>query len=95
MFIPRKYEKYTNYNGYIVGKSIRMEVHQIEESRLLKVLVKLQEKYKNPYIRFMWVANTTNIICSSMCVLYSDFKKNERATKLVPFDDVERIIMGG
>lgn len=87
MFIPRNYEKYTNYNGYIVGN--RMNAHAIEEIRLLKVITKMCEKYKKPYIRFMWVTD----VDTAMCVLYSDFKKNERATKLVPFDDVERIII--
>lgn len=87
MFIPRKFEKFTNYNGYICDK--RAGAHSIEEARLLKVLIEMQNKYKNPYIRFMWVANVE----SAMCVLYSDSKKNERATKLVPFDEVEQLIM--
>lgn len=87
MFIPRKFEKFTNYNGYICDK--RAGAHSIEEARLLKVLIEMQNKYKNPYIRFMWVADAK----SAMCVLYSDSKKNERATKLVPFDEVEQLIM--
>ena len=86
MFIPRQFEKYTNYNGYICDK--RMNAHEIEVPRLLKVLADMQGKYKNPYIRFMWVTNATE----AMCVLYSDFSKNERATKLVPFSEVEKII---
>lgn len=88
MFIPKKLEKYTNYNGYIVGNRISSIV--VEESRLLNVIAKMQAKYKNPYIRFMWVSDAT----TTMCILYSDFKKNERATKIVPFDEVERIIIG-
>ena len=86
MFIPRKLEKYTNYNGYICDK--RMGAHEVEESRLLKVIMKMQEKYNNPYIRFMWVTDATE----AMCVLYSDMKKNVRATKLVQFSDVEKVI---
>ena len=89
MFIPKKFEKYTNYNGYICDR--RMSAHEVGESRLLKVIMKMQEKYKNPYIRFLWITNAQD----PMCVFYSDFKKNERATKLVPFDEVEKIIMDG
>ena len=88
MFIPKKFEKYTNYNGYICDK--RMNAHEVDNIRLLKVIDKLTESYKNPYIRFMWVADTD----SAMCVVYSDLKKNMRMTKLVPFDKAEELIMG-
>ena len=88
MFIPKKFEKYTNYNGYICDK--RMNAHEVDDIRLMKTIAKMQEKYKNPYIRFMWVTDATE----AMCVMYSDFKKNERATKLVPFSEVEQLIMG-
>ena len=88
MFIPRKFEKFTNYNGYICGK--RCGAHEVEESRLLKAIIKMQEKYKNPYIRFMWMRKEG---CNeALCVLYSDSKKNVRATKLVTFSEVEQII---
>ena len=89
MFIPRKFEKYTNYNGYICDK--RTGACEVGESRLLKVVVKMQEKYKNPYIRFMWM--TKEGVNEALCVLYSDFSKNERVTKLVPFSEVEKLIM--
>lgn len=88
MFIPRKYEKYTNYNSYICDK--RCGAHEVEESRLLRAIMKMQEKYKNPYLRFMWMQKEG---CDeALCALYSDMKKNERATKLVPFSEVEKII---
>lgn len=85
--LPKKYEKYTNYNGYIVGN--KKFAHAIEEIRLLKVITKMCEKYKSPYIRFMWVADAP----TAVCVLYSDVKKNEHVTKIVLFDDVEKLIM--
>ena len=89
MFIPRKFEKFTNYNGYICDT--RKVARKIEETRLLKVLIKMQEKYKNPYIRFMWMKREG---CDeALCILYSNIKKNEQATKLVPFSEVEQIIM--
>ena len=88
MFIPKKFEKYTNYNGYICDK--RRNAHEVDNIRLLKVIDKLTDTYKNPYIRFMWAADTNN----AMCVVYSDLKKNMRMTKLVPFDKAEELIMG-
>lgn len=88
MFIPKKFEKYTNYNGYICDK--RMNAHEVDNIRLLKVIDKLTDTYKSPYIRFMWVADVNN----AMCVVYSDLKKNMRMTKLVPFDEAEKLIMG-
>jgi hypothetical protein len=87
MFLPRKFDKYTNYNGYICDK--RMNAHEVEEARLLKAIIKMQEKYKDPYIRFMWVTDATE----PMCVLYEDLSNNGRKTKLVPFSEVERVIM--
>lgn len=87
MFLQRKFDKYTNYNGYIVDK--RTGAYEVEESRLLKVIMKMQEKYKNPYLRFMWM--TREGVNEALCVLYSDVKKCERATKLVPFSEVERM----
>ena len=86
MFIPKSFDKYTNYNVYIVGGSNR--AHEIEHSRLLNVIAKLREKYKNPYIRFMWVSDGT-----AKCVVYSDLKKNTRLTKLVLFDEFEKSII--
>ena len=88
MFIPKKFEKYTNYNGYICDK--RMNAHEVDNIRLLKVIDKLTDTYKNPYIRFMWVVDANN----AMCVVYSDLKKNMRMTKLIPFDEAEKLIMG-
>lgn len=88
MFLPKKFEKYTNYNGYICAK--RMSAHEVDNIRLLKVIDKLTDSYKNPYIRFMWVAYTD----SAMCVVYSDLKMNVRMTKLIPFDKAEELIMG-
>ncbi len=87
MFLPRKFDKYTNYNVYIVDR--RTYAYEIEESRLLKVITKMQEKYKNPYLRFMWMKREG--VDEALCVLYSDKKKYERATKLVPFSEVERM----
>jgi hypothetical protein len=84
MFIPRKYEKYTNYNVYIIGH--KDGSHEINHERLLSFIDKLTAKYKNPYVRFMWVANTGK----AMCVVYSDSKKNERLTKLISFDNAEK-----
>lgn len=88
MFLPRKFDKYTNYNGYIVDR--RTGAYEVEESRLLKVIMGMQEKYKNPYLRFMWM--TREGVNEALCVLYSDVKKCERATKLVPFSEVERML---
>lgn len=95
MFIPRKFDKYTNYNGYICGYNGHIcgrgaGAHEVEEERLLNAIAKMQNKYKNPYIRFMWM--TREGVEEALCVLYSDMKKNERVTKLVPFSEAENII---
>ena len=87
MFVPRKFEKFTNYNAYICGR--RMGAHEVEEVRLLKVIIKMQEKYKKPYIRFMWM--TQEGVSEALCVVYSDYKKSERLTKLVPFSIAEKV----
>ena len=86
MFLQRKYEKYTNYNGYICDK--RMNAHEVEETRLIKAIQKMSEKYKDPYIRFMWIADVEY----PMCILYENLSENGRKTKLVPFDEVEKVI---
>lgn len=85
MFIPKKLEKYTNYNAYIDNK--RMGGHEIEEARLLKVIAKMSKKYKAPYIRFMWMSREG---CNdALCVFYYD----DTRTKLLPFSEVEQRIM--
>lgn len=86
MIIPKKFDRYTNYNVYIIANRKALTV---EVERLFAVIAKMQQKYKKPYIRFMWTSDAT----TAMCILYSDYKKNERATKLVPFDEVEQIVM--
>ena len=85
--MPRKYEKYTNYNVYIIGH--KSGSHEVNHERLLSFIDKLIVKYKNPYIRFMWVSNAD----TAMCLVYSDLKKNEKLTKLVSFDEAEKVIM--
>ena len=87
MFLPRKFDKYTNYNVYITKKG--RCAFEIDNARLMKVVLKMAEKYKDPYIRFMWVSNTD----TAVCFLYESVKKNVRKTKIVPFDEVEKIIM--
>ena len=84
--MTNKIAKYTNYNAYILVKG--MAAHKVDEKKLEDVVEKLTKMYKNPYIRFMWVANSNK----AMCVVYSDTKKNERFTRLVSFDVVEEII---
>lgn len=87
MFIDRKYNPYTNYNVYACDK--RAAMHEVESDRLIKVIEQMIKKYKHPYLRFMWVVNSQE----AMCVAYSNYKKNERLTKLVPFKTVESLIM--
>ena len=84
--LPKELEKYTNYNSYLIG--YRKGQHEVNEQRLMKFIGVLIKKYKNPYIRFMWVSNADK----PMCVIYSDVKKMERATKLIPFDEAENNI---
>ena len=83
MFTPKQLEKFTNYNGYIVGR--RRNAYEIDAVRLANVIGELRKLYKNPYIRFMWVSDAKE----AMCVTYSDLKKNERVTKLSPFSELE------
>lgn len=80
--IPRQLDKYTNYNGYYVGGR---GAHPVDELTLCKVIGALRETHKSPYIRFMWSNHDT-----AMCVVYSNSKKNERMTKLVPFNEVAK-----
>ena len=84
--MTNKIAKYTNYNAYMLVKG--MATHKVDEKKLEEVVGKLTKMYKDPYIRFMWVANSNK----AMCVVYSDTKKNERFTRLVSFDVVEEII---
>ena len=84
--MTNKIAKYTNYNAYICDK--RMAAHEVDEKKLEEVVEKLTKMYKNPYIRFMWVANSNK----AMCVVYSNTKKNERSTRLVSFEVAEEII---
>jgi len=88
MFIPKQLEKYTNYNSYIVEKRLDC-VHEVETKRLCSLIGKLREKFKNPYIRFMWM--TQEGVSEALCVVYSDYKKSERLTKLVPFSIAEKV----
>lgn len=85
--MTNKIVKYTNYNAYMLVKG--MAAHKVDEKKLEEIVEKLTKMYKNPYIRFMWVANSNK----AMCVIYSDSRKNGRLTKLIPFDDAEKIIM--
>ena len=87
MFLPKQLDKYTNYNSYIVGKRLD-SVHEVEHKRLCALIGKLRTKLKNPYIRFMWM--TQEGVNEPLCVVYSDSKKNERLTKLVPFSVAEK-----
>ena len=84
--MTNKIAKYTNYNAYMLVKG--MAAHEVDEKKLESVVEKLTRMYKDPYVRFMWVANSNK----AMCVVYSDTKKNERFTRLVSFDVVEEII---
>ena len=88
MFLPKQLEKYTNYNSYIVEKRLDC-VHEVENKRLCSLIGKLREKFKNPYIRFMWMKQEG--ADEALCVVYSDIKKNERLTKLVPFSVASEI----
>jgi len=90
MFIPRTYEKYTNYNGYICDR--RMGAKEVDQIRLLKVIDKLSSDYKKPYIRFMWVPMKD--VTEAVCFVYSDKDKMTKLTKLVPFSEAERVVMG-
>lgn len=85
--MKKKIDKYTNYDVYIIVP--KMAAHEVDKQRLEGVVDKLTEKYKNPYIRFMWVSN----VDTAMCIVYSNSKKNERLTRLVPFDEAEKVIM--
>ena len=67
--MTNKIAKYTNYNAYILVKG--MAAHKVNEKKLEEVVEKLTKMYKNPYIRFMWVANSNK----AMCVVYSDTKR--------------------
>lgn len=53
--MKKKIDKYTNYDVYIIVP--KMAAHEVDKQRLEGVVDKLTEKYKNPYIRFMWVSN--------------------------------------
>lgn len=85
MFLPRQFDKYTNYNRYIVGNR---SAHEVDKLRLAEVIGELKETYKRPYIRFMWVSDTDE----AMCITYSDYKMGERLTKLIPFRELEVIV---
>lgn len=88
MFIPKQLEKYTNYNSYIVEKRLDC-VHEVDKMQICILISKLRKKFKNPYIRFMWM--TQEGVNEAVCVVYSDYKKNERLTKLVPFSTAEKV----
>lgn len=85
MFLPKKLDKYTNYNAYLAGNS---PAYEVDKLRLAEVIGKLKDKYKRPYIRFIWNANADE----AMCITYLDFKKGERLMKLIPFRELEVIV---
>lgn len=82
MFIPRRLEKFTNYNGYAIRDKYR---NRVDTLRVCKLIGKLRKNFKAPYIRFMWMGSNDK----AMCVIYSDLKSNKRITKLVPFEEAE------
>ena len=84
-FLPKKYERYTNYNGYVSDKRFS---HEVEHKRIKEVIRLLCEIFPRPYIRFMWI-NEPN---TARCVVYSDLKENTRFTKLMSFDSAEQYI---
>ena len=88
MFIPREFDKFTNYNSYIVEKRLDC-VHEVELTRLASLIGRLRQRFRNPYIRFMWMKQEG--VGEALCVVYSDYKKNERLTKLVPFSTEEKV----
>lgn len=79
--IPKEFERFTNYNVYLVGKK---DAHKVSETALRDVINRLLESYKRPYVRFMYASN---VDCAH-CVVYTDNVKGLKATKLVPFIDV-------
>ena len=88
MFLPKQLEKYTNYNSYIVMRALN-GAHEVDHMRLCTLIGKLRERFKNPYIRFMMI--TREGVNEALCVVYSDFKKDERLTKLIPFSAAETV----
>ena len=82
MFIPRRLEKFTNYNGYAIRDKYR---NRVDTLRVCKLIEKLRKSFKAPYIRFMWMGSNDK----AMCVIYSDLKSNKRMTKLIPFEEAE------
>lgn len=82
MFIPRRLEKFTNYNGYAIRDKYR---NRVDTLRVCKLIGKLRKSFKAPYIRFMWMGSNDK----AMCVIYSDLKSNKRMTKLIPFEEAE------
>lgn len=82
MFIPRRLEKFTNYNGYAIRDKYR---NRVDTLRVCKLIGKLRKSFKAPYIRFMWMGSNDK----AMCVIYSDLRSNKRMTKLIPFEEAE------
>lgn len=91
MFIPKKLEKFTNYNGYICDMRLDC-VHEVDIKHLCSLIGTLRKKFRSPYIRFMWM--TQEGVDEPLCVVYSDIGKNVRLTKLIPFSEAEKVIMG-
>lgn len=78
--IPKVFNKYTNYSAYILY-AYQGVACKVDERTLCKLIQRLVKKYKKPYVRFMWRANTED----AMCALYDGV---ERKTKLITFNQL-------
>lgn len=81
--LPRELDKYTNYNAYFIAG--RTGAYKVDEIRICQVVKELRVMFKKPYVRFMWVSNRDSATCIVM-------NGNERVTKLVAFDEVEKAV---
>lgn len=86
MYIARKYEKYTNYNRYIVHPwAIN---HKVDVSLLEALITTLiNGNHKKPYVRFMWHKGD-----EPMCIVYSNLTGGETLTRMVSFNEAVQII---
>ena len=83
--LDKIFDKYTNYNVYLIGGKVGKMSHDVDTNRLIKAILGCRELLTKPYLRFMYASRFDE----AACVVYDN---GERVTKLTTFSAVEDMI---
>ena len=85
MFNNKIIDKYSNYNNYVIGKSLGAKIYEVKEDRLLRLIQSFRYLLKKPYLRFMWIKSKNEAVF----VLYDGDK---RLTGLITMNEADALI---